>query len=251
MVSVSLGPITDGNGQPDMAEKITLPFFGETDPYVILAVGGGTVVIIGAIWWRYHQQQTQQNKPQQQQPEAVFVAGQLGVDPAGNSGAIDPETGYVYGSIQDEERLGQLAVEQYGAVQVYTPSQFVPDVRKEHGTRDNDRDRDKKDKDPRDKDPKDVDRPVSNDQWADTAIASLSDEFDPAQLQETVQSVLQGRTVSAGQRDDFLRVTAKQGPPPQGFPGINTHDTAAHPNAGNAGPPFPNVYQQYDTQGMT
>ena len=253
-----------------MPDKVKLPYFGDVDLAVIAAVGGGTVLVIGVIWFRAHQQkqQTQQAKQAQRQPEAVFVAGQLGEDPAGNKGPIDPQTGYVYGSEQDQERLGELAIEQYGAA-IYYPPQLVPDVRKEHGKggggkgdreqdKDQEQEKDKDQEQEQDKDQRDafhdikvnpLNRPTTNDQWANLSVHDFQDEYDPTQLQETLQAVLQGRTVTSDQRDNFLRVTARMGNPPQGFPSpIHTSDTAAHPNASN--PAFPNAYQQFYNTGM-
>lgn len=199
-----------------------LPFFGEIDRNWILIGGVGTVALVFLI--RYRINKTSKKNQQQQQPVEVFIAGQIGTDPAGNVGPIDPETGFVYNSPEDLARLGELAIEEYAEV-VYYPSQFVPDLPGEHG----DRDRsgreieDEKDKDHRTGHKRTVE------QWIRDALEDFSGEFGRDHLEDTIHAILGGHPVTSGQKAIFLEVVAKEGKPPGGYPPITLVDTDAQP----------------------
>lgn len=197
-----------------MAKEIKLPYFGETDVIWVGIFGGGTVLLIGAIWWRHMAKQNASKK--QQQPQSVYVAGQTGIDPAGTRGVIDPETGYVYGSDEDRERLGELAIENYASV-VYYPNQGVPDVHREHG-RDNDKDKDRK-----------PDRKANNQLWLQTSIQGLSEEYEQASLTNALTKALAGANINVNERQMFMAAIHFQGEPPEGYPPLRLTDTDAQP----------------------
>lgn len=206
-----------------MADKINLPYFGETDLAVIAAIGGGTLVVIGVIWWRAHQQKQQKNK-KQQVPIEVFIAGQTGEDPAGNKGVIDPETGYVYDSPEDLERLGELAIENYASA-IYYPPQLVPDVRREHGGEDEDRDKDDRRKTGRG-------HRQNNETWVNDAVNDLAGNFDQDTLRLALLKVLACEPVTTKEKAMFLEAKALEGDPPGGYcKPIRLLDSDAHPKA--------------------
>lgn len=206
VVRVLIGSITQ------LAEKVDLPYFGETDLAWVAMIGGGTALLIGVMWLRYRKNTT--SKTKQQKPTEVYIAGQTGVDPAGNTGVIDPMTGYVYDSPQDLERLGELAIENYASV-IYYPPQFVPDVRREHGGDDDD----KKKK-----------GFTTNEQWVDAAVKALEDEFDVKHLTDVLNDILAGQEVTAKDKAIFMDAVKELGPPPQGYPKpIRLEDSDAHP----------------------
>jgi hypothetical protein len=189
-----------------------VPFIGEIDRNWILLGGVGTVALVFLVRYRMKKTQTKQ---QQQQPTEVYIAGQLGTDPAGNSGPIDPETGYVYGSPEDLERLGELSIEEYSEA-IYYPPQMVPDVAGEHGHEDEDG------KGRRGK--------RTNAQWVRDALADFSDEFGRDHLEDVLYKVLAGHPVTSAQKAMFLEVVSREGPPPQGYPKpIKLLDTDAQP----------------------
>lgn len=66
------------------------------------------------IWWYMRKQQEKQAAATQQQPTGQTTG--YGTDPAGNTGYIDPSTGYVYGSAEDVAALqsqGLVGANQY------------------------------------------------------------------------------------------------------------------------------------------
>lgn len=74
-----------------MADTINLPGLGKTKKTTAYALGGVAVLVAGVAWYR------SRNAP----------AAAAAVDPATSSGdAIDPATGYVYGSAEDTAALG-------------------------------------------------------------------------------------------------------------------------------------------------
>ena len=56
------------------------------------------------VWWYVRKQQEGQGGPAQQAGNTPPATG-YGIDPAGNTGYIDPSTGYVYGSAEDVAAL--------------------------------------------------------------------------------------------------------------------------------------------------
>lgn len=75
---------------------ISLPGIGKTKKIYVYA-GAGVVLVLAVMWYRNRNAAT----------AAPAVADQT--DPAGNTGTIDPATGYVYGSPQDEAALSASA----------------------------------------------------------------------------------------------------------------------------------------------
>ena len=85
-----------------MAETIKVPGVGPTKKKTAIGVGIG-VAVLGVIFY------IRQRKASSAAPAAAAgTTGGQQTDPAGNVGTIDPATGYVYGSAEDQQALASL-----------------------------------------------------------------------------------------------------------------------------------------------
>jgi hypothetical protein len=158
-------------------------------------------------------------------------------DPAGNVGVIDPATGYVYGSPEDEQALesasgsGDVGVgygSDTGDYSGIDPNTGIPyadetgygGIGTTVGTT----------------------TPETRDQW----IQAAESDLNAPNMTSVAANIFAGLPVSSADKDLFLQAVALEGAPPGGYPTpIKLTDTKGHPGTTSAKVKVPNVKNEH------
>jgi hypothetical protein len=202
--------------------KVTIPVFGEVDKKyaVVGAVAAGGIVAVVYIRKR--------KAASASAAATTAAAASTATDPAGNVGAIDPATGYVYGSPEDTQMLSSAAGTGtgyyntsggggggFGNIDPITgyPVGSIADETALGSSGTN---------------TAPGSGVTSNTQWLTEASGMLPG--DTSTITTALASVLGGLTVTTAQKNLFMEAVGILGPPPGGYPSpIKTSDTSAQP----------------------
>jgi PASTA domain len=206
---------------------IKLPLLGEVNKkYAVIGLGGA-VAIVGIVIIRKHANATAASGTSAGTGTAAAGADTQ-TDPAGNTGVIDPQTGYVYGSPEDEAVLAQTSepgFSDFGSAGAIDPSTGVPYA-----------DETPTPVPPVQPAPVQTSGPpyATRELW----IEAAENDLDAPNLQTIAANVFAGIGVTDADKSVFLEAVALEGSPPGGYPSpIKTTDTPGHPQ------PKPSVAQ--------
>lgn len=182
--------------------------FKKLPPWGKLAVGAGGLVVVYMVYRSRSAATATSAAP-------AAAASGTGTDPAGNTGVIDPATGYVYGSPQDQAALaGQSGGGQY--VSAYNAAGYntgTVGTASAYGT---------------------------NAQWAQAAEAGLSQVgYDPVTVANDLGAYLAGQRLTSGQAAVVWAAIAEYGQPPEGAPPVTLVSATGPAVTGNTPPPAP------------
>jgi hypothetical protein len=201
--------------------KIKLPIAGEVNKKTAVIAGVAVVGVVGIAYIRHA-------KAAGSNAAAAGTAASAGgseTDPAGNVGVIDPQTGYVYGSPEDEQALANGSSQDasdlgagYSDIggEVYPTSDIDPATGYPYGSS------------------QDLAAlggttatggtgttatstgaaPVSVAEW----IANAENDLNAPSIAQIAPMVLAGIPISSAQKNVFLEAVAVEGQPPGGYP---------------------------------
>lgn len=217
-----------------MAEgKVTLPIIGDVDKKYatigVIAAGGVAVVV-------YIEKRRAAQSAMASAAATTAATASTSTDPAGNVGTIDPATGYVYGSPQDEAALSQAAdagYSDYGGLDTAGGTGDIdPETGYEVGSIADEQALGEVTATTGTSAQSTPSTGIStNSQWVTQAVATLPG--DSSTITTALTSVLGGLTVTTAQQQLFMEAVGLLGAPPGGYPTpIKTSDTAGQPGTG-------------------
>lgn len=169
----------------------------------VLYGGGAVVAVAGIIWFRHR---AAASAASASTGTAATDTG-LQTDPAGNVGIIDPETGFVEGSPEDEQALQNT----FGAG-AGIPIENLGDSGAGTGTTSS------------------TGSLTTNTEWLAKAENVLPNGHSSTVV-TALTKVLGGVAVTHAQRALFLEAKGVVGSPPDGYPPIKLTDTGGHPSS--------------------
>lgn len=187
-----------------------------------LAIGGAAFAVVAVIIIRRRNAQTAATGTSAAAGTAAATGG-TGTDPAGNTGPIDPATGYVYGSPEDLSASGTSgAGYAYGSGSGIDPNTGVP-YAYEFGAGGGA---------PITNAP--VSTPITTrEEW----IQAAENDLNAPNFGSVAAKVFAGIAVSSADKDLFLEGVALENAPPGGYPTpIKLTDTKGHPGQNGPGP---------------
>jgi hypothetical protein len=199
-----------------MADDVNLPVLGKTKiTWVVagIAVLGG---ILGYAWWKHAQTAAAANASSISAPSAAASS-------AATSG-IDPETGYPYGSTQDEEALQSLyGAGSYGGGTYYEPYS-TGTTSSASGT-----------------------TITTNNAWLQNIIDTNDTGYSTNQIIQAVSAWFSGTQISTSELSVIQTCEALYGAPPQSLPAPNV-STTGNTGTQSGSDTVPNVIGQSVSQ---
>lgn len=198
--------------------KIKVPGLGEVSKKAAVIGGGVGVGVVAIVIIR---KKATANNTAPATTSAATNAAQT--DPAGNVGVINPATGYVYGSPEDEQGLAQGSQASFsdlglggGSVNSgIDPNTDIPFADEGGGSGSIPTST-----------PVTTTAPATREIWLEQAISDMN----APNLASIAPAIWAGIAVSAADKSTFLEAVALEGSPPGGYPSpIKLTDTPAHP----------------------
>lgn len=199
--------------------NIKVPGLGEVSKKAAVIGGGAGIAIVAVVIIRKKSAANAANAANADNtaPATTQAASTDQTDPAGNVGQIDPATGYVYGSPEDEQALSQGSTADYSDLEDdlgddsgIDPNTGIPYADEigsgESGTGTT------------------TTTPTTRETWLEQAISDMN----APSLATIAPSVWAGIAVSSADKATFLEAVALEGSPPGGYPSpIKLTDTPA------------------------